>query len=142
MIAAISLAEFTWKGFVASLLPRPWVVYRIGLLNLSHSNVKSKNAEHNLNADNIKEVTNAVRAAGVSPVLFYIYSDNEGSGGNIAGGFINHWTPKNVDTTDMSTSSAIQDANYLVKQSKKTNSSPAAGGVELKTCRPQLLSPY
>lgn len=32
---------------------------------LSQSNVKSKNAKYNLNADNIREVTNAVRAAGI-----------------------------------------------------------------------------
>ncbi|WP_010250299.1 LysM peptidoglycan-binding domain-containing protein [Acetivibrio cellulolyticus] len=97
---------------------------------LSKSNCASKNAKYNLNADNIREVTNAVKAAGVSPVLFYIYSVNEGSGGNIAGGFINHWTPKNVDTSDLPISSAIQDANYLVQQSNKTNSRPATGGGE------------
>ena len=97
---------------------------------LSHSNVKGKNAKYNLNAGNIRKVTNAVRTAGVSPVLFYIYSVNEGSGGSVAGGFINHWRPKNVDTTDLPVSSAIQDAKYLVKQSKNTNDRPATGGGE------------
>ena len=84
-------------------------------------------ARYKLSSSNIGSVTSAVRANGVSPALFYLYTVNEGGttdGSNL--GFINH--------TDRSGLSAVQaatdDAQYIAAMSKQTGGHPATGGGE------------
>lgn len=77
-----------------------------------------------LNADNIGEITQAVKDAGVSPAFFYGYTVNEGGG---AGGFINHYA---YDAAGGGVANAKKDAEYLVNQANSENSRPAVGGGE------------
>ena len=77
-----------------------------------------------LNADNIGEITQAVKDAGVSPAFFYGYTVNEGGG---AGGFINHYA---YDADGGGVANAKKDAEYLVNQANSENSRPATGGGE------------
>lgn len=77
-----------------------------------------------INSSNIGDITAAVKAAGVSPALFYAYTVNEGAG---AGGFINHYA---TDAPGGAVANATRDAEYLATQSQVTNGSPATGGGE------------
>lgn len=77
-----------------------------------------------LDSSSIGAVTAAIKAAGVSPALFYAYAVNEGGG---AGGFINHY---GSDAPGGAAANAQRDAEYLVDQAKTTTGEPATGGGE------------
>lgn len=91
---------------------------------LKQAGAQATVAKYGLNSSNIGAVTTAVRAAGVSPVFFYLYAVNEGGG---AGGFINHY---GGDVPGGAVPNATRDAQYLASQSQVTNGSPATGGGE------------
>lgn len=76
---------------------------------------------YGLNASNIGQVTAAVKKHGVSPMLFYGYTVNEGGG---AGGFINHFG----DSTGNAVSDAERDAEYIKNTANSKNFPPANGG--------------
>lgn len=80
--------------------------------------------KYNLNDNNIGQVTAAVKAAGVSPAFFYLYSVNEGGG---FAGFINHFPS---DTGAGAVADATRDAQYLVQYANSVGGTPATGGGE------------
>jgi len=91
---------------------------------LKQAGAQATIAKYGLNSGNIGAITSAVKAAGVSPVFFYLYTVNEGGG---AGGFINHYPS---DTGGGGPGNATRDAQYLVSQSKDKSAGPATGGGE------------
>jgi hypothetical protein len=86
---------------------------------LKQAGAQSTIAKYGLNSSNIGDITSAVKAAGVSPVFFYLYTVNEGGG---AGGFINHF---GSDTGGGGPGNAKRDAEYLASQSKIMDSKPS-----------------
>jgi hypothetical protein len=74
---------------------------------------------YGLNSSNIGDITAAVKAAGVSPVFFYSYTNQEGGG---AGGFINHY---GSEASGGGVGNATRDAEYLASQSQKMDSNPS-----------------
>lgn len=91
---------------------------------LKQAGAQATIAKYGINSGNIGDITAAVKAAGVSPVFFYLYTVNEGGG---AGGFINHYTG---DTGGGGPGNATRDAEYLVSQSKDKSAGPATNGGE------------
>lgn len=91
---------------------------------LKQAGAQATIAKYGLNSGNIGSITAAVKAAGVSPVFFYLYTVNEGGG---AGGFINHYPS---DTGGGGPGNATRDAQYLVSQSKDKSAGAATGGGE------------
>ena len=81
-------------------------------------------SKYGLNSTNIGDVTAAVKNAGVSPVLFYAYTVNEGGG---QGGFINHYGKSYYANNggDTAVNAATGDAKYLASQSVNMNGNPA-----------------
>jgi len=89
-----------------------WFLQRGSVKNTEVYNglVKGVIPRYGLDSNNIGEITAVVKAAGVSPVLFYAYTVTEGGG---LGGFINHF---GVDEElDGGVANAKRDAEYLVK---------------------------
>lgn len=76
-------------------------------------------ARYGLTSANIRDVSNAIKAAGVSPAFIYAYAVTEGSGN---GGFINHFPG---ETSGGAVGNAKRDAEYIVAQSQKMGDSPA-----------------
>ena len=91
---------------------------------LKQAGARATIGKYGLNSNNIGDITKAVKAAGVSPVFFYLYTVNEGGG---AGGFINHYSG---DVAGGGPANATHDAQYLVGQSKDKSAGPATGGGE------------
>jgi len=81
-------------------------------------------SKYGLNSTNIGDVTAAVKNAGVSPVLFYAYTVNEGGG---QGGFINHYGKSYYANNggDTAVNAATGDAKHLASQSVNMNGNPA-----------------
>jgi hypothetical protein len=75
--------------------------------------------KYGLTSSNIGDITSVVRAAGVSPVFFYLYTVNEGGG---LGGFINHYSD---DIAGGGVANAKRDAEYLATYAEKTDNDPA-----------------
>lgn len=77
-----------------------------------------------LNSGNIRQITEIVRNAGISPAFFYGYTVNEGGG---AGGFINHYAS---DAPGGAVGNAQRDVEYLVNMANSENFPVATGGGE------------
>ena len=105
---------------------------------LAHQNVQNKNNTYGLNAGNIRQVTNAIRATGVSPALFWAYAVSEGGSptrsdgtpSGVAGGFINNrshqWFLNNPQyLANQPVSVAVRDASHMVEWSTNMASSPS-----------------
>ena len=77
-----------------------------------------------LNSGNIRQITEIIRNAGISPAFFYGYTVNEGGG---AGGFINHYAS---DAPGGAVGNAQRDVEYLVNMANSENFPVATGGGE------------
>lgn len=86
---------------------------------LKQSSAQSAVSRFGLTSGNIGEVTAAIKAAGVSPVLFYTYAVNEGP----IWGFINHYS--SGDIAGGGVANAKRDAEYIAAQTQKTTDDPA-----------------
>ena len=91
---------------------------------LKQSGARATITKYGLTSGNIGTITSVVKAANVSPVLFYLYTVNEGGG---AGGFINHY---GSDIPGGGPANAARDAEYLATTAQQTNGTPASGGGE------------
>lgn len=91
---------------------------------LKQAGAQATIGRYGLNSSNIGQITSAVQAANVSPVLFYLDTVNEGGG---AGGFINHYAG---DTAGGGPGNATRDVRYIVSESHTTADGPATGGGE------------
>ncbi len=80
---------------------------------------------YGLKPSNINNVTDAVKAEGVSPVFFYLYAVNEGGG---EGGYINHYVQS--DMTGDAVKDAKMDAKYIKEMANSVGGKPATGGGE------------
>jgi hypothetical protein len=109
------------KAFAAEPVTSTWNISdsTVEKWFLKQAGAQSTIAKYGLNSSNIGDITSAVKAAGVSPVFFYLYTVNEGGG---AGGFINHF---GSDTGGGGPGNAKRDAEYLASQSKIMDSKPS-----------------
>jgi hypothetical protein len=89
--------------------------------------IPCKVSQYGLNSDNIKEVTAAIKAAGVSPAFFYAYSVTEGCSQGNGDGFINHYASGYYANNGGNTAinAATGDAQYLAKIAQDTSTNPA-----------------
>lgn len=109
------------KGSYAS----DWGVSDSDAADLFLSKNQTVATEYGLNKNNIGKVIAAVKAEGVSPVFFFLYSVNEVGG---AGGYINHYSSGAM--TGDAVKDAKMDAEYLVSESNIMSGKPATGGGE------------
>ena len=72
---------------------------------------------------NIREISNAIQAEGVSPVFLWLYAVEEGGG---FGGYINHFTQANASLDKIE--AGRNDARKILEQSKNPNKYIASGG--------------
>jgi hypothetical protein len=93
---------------------------------LKQASAQTVKSRYGLNSGNIGDITSAIKSEGVSPVLFYTYTVNEGGG---AAGFINHFQ-KGDEAAGGGVGNAKRDAKVLSDTSKQTNGNPATGGGE------------
>ena len=95
--------------------------------------VQRKNALYGLNASNINAVSDIIEAEGASVTKFWIKSVLEGGGDATHSGFMNHFHPRNLDTSNPPYSVARQDARRMVDASNEMHHNPAwswrVGGV-------------
>ncbi len=89
--------------------------------------IPCKVSQYGLNSNNIKEVTTAIKSAGVSPAFFYAYSVTEGCSQGNGDGFINHYASGYYASNGGNTAvnAATGDAQYLSKIAGDMETNPA-----------------
>ncbi len=114
------------KAFAATPITSTWNISdsTVEQWFLKQSGARATVTKYGLTSGNIGQITSAVKAAGLSPVFFYLYAVNESGG---AGGFINHYPN---DIGGGGPANATRDAKYLVTLAQQTNGTPATGGGE------------
>lgn len=78
---------------------------------------------YGVTASNIREISNAIQAEGVSPVFLWLYAVEEGGG---FGGYINHFTQSNASSDRVE--AGRNDARKILEESKNPNGYIASGG--------------
>lgn len=118
-----SLSQVT--AFAKASYASDWGVSDSDAADLFLSKNQTVATEYGLNKNNIGKVIAAVKAEGVSPAFFFLYSVNEVGG---AGGYINHYSSGSM--TGDAVKDAKMDADYLVSESNIMSGKPATGGGE------------
>lgn len=118
-----SLSQVT--AFSKESYASDWGVSDSNAADLFLSKNQTVATEYGLNKNNIGKVSAAVKAEGVSPAFFFLYSVNEVGG---AGGYINHYGRGSM--TGDAVKDAKMDADYIVSESNIMSGQPATGGGE------------